>query len=187
MQLYNDYELLSDIFKEGPVVIFVWKNEPDWPVEFVTDNVLELTGYSVEEWLEKKILYKNIIFKEDLKQVEREVLLYSTEIKLKRWKHKPYRIVKKNGEVLWISDHTVCIYDDQKNVIRYIGYLLDITNQVYQQQNLQNELNKYLKFFEFHSAIILIIDPNTGRIIDANKSATKFYGYSKNQFKNLFI
>jgi two-component system sporulation sensor kinase A len=187
MQFDKNLELLEEIFQEGPVVIFLWKNEPNWPVEFVTNNVVDLTGYTAQEWKEQKVVYSNIIHPEDLERVNQEVRIYSHELKLKRWKHKPYRIIKKTGETIWVRDYTVGIYDKNKNVLRYVGYLLDITEQHLHHLEIEEQLKKYFSFFEHHSANMLIIDPETGKIIDANEAACKFYGYSKNRFKQLHI
>jgi PAS domain S-box-containing protein len=187
MNQNHPYELIEEIFKEGPVVVFFWKNEPDWPIEFVTSNVEQLTGYTEKEWKDKKIVYRQIIFSEDLKRVEQEVKIYSYELKLKRWKHKPYRIIKKSGEVIWVRDYTTCIYDENHQPLKYIGYIIDITEQYLHHKDIEDQLEKYFNFFEHHSAPMLIIEPGTGRIIDANQSACRFYGYSKNKFKQLTI
>jgi PAS domain S-box-containing protein len=43
---------------------------------------------------------------------------------------------------------------------------------------MDNEL-LFSSMFENHLAVMLLIDPETGRIIDANGAASKYYGYSK--------
>lgn len=43
------------------------------------------------------------------------------------------------------------------------------------------------EFFRNHSSVILLIEPNSGRIIDANDAATAFYGYSNTQLLKLPI
>jgi PAS domain S-box-containing protein len=45
----------------------------------------------------------------------------------------------------------------------------------------------YKNLFEASPTIKLIIDPENGRIIDANISACRYYGYSKDQLKNMKI
>ena len=37
----------------------------------------------------------------------------------------------------------------------------------------------FLNMFESHSAIMLLIDPKTGLILEANPAALEFYGYPK--------
>ncbi|KZN57655.1 EAL domain-containing protein [Pseudoalteromonas luteoviolacea] len=41
--------------------------------------------------------------------------------------------------------------------------------------------------FDNHSAVMLLIEPTSGRIVRANQSAADFYGYSKAQLENLYI
>ena len=41
--------------------------------------------------------------------------------------------------------------------------------------------------FERHAAIMLLIDPDTGKIIDANQAAVDFYGYSKSKLCTMLI
>ncbi|MCV6607135.1 MAG: PAS domain-containing protein [Campylobacterales bacterium] len=42
-------------------------------------------------------------------------------------------------------------------------------------------------YFENNGLIFLVIEPTSGKIIKANKSASKFYGYSKTQLENMTI
>ena len=43
------------------------------------------------------------------------------------------------------------------------------------------------KVFDQHSAIMLLIDPASGSLIDANPSAAQFYGYSQDELRNMKI
>lgn len=51
---------------------------------------------------------------------------------------------------------------------------------------MNSNLN-FKKFFYNHSTIMLIINPDTGKIMDANSKALKFYQYTKDEIKNLTI
>ena len=48
------------------------------------------------------------------------------------------------------------------------------------------ELN-FENVFESHSAVLLIVEPETGHILDANKAASQFYGYSRIELKQMNI
>jgi PAS domain S-box-containing protein len=41
--------------------------------------------------------------------------------------------------------------------------------------------------FEDHEAVQLIVDPMTGLIVDANKAAEKFYGWTKEELVKMNI
>ncbi|MGH2306244.1 response regulator [Aliarcobacter sp. ERUVET-8] len=47
--------------------------------------------------------------------------------------------------------------------------------------------NRFENMFKIHSAIMLLVDAKTGKIIDANHSACEFYGYTLDEFKKLNI
>jgi PAS domain S-box-containing protein len=52
---------------------------------------------------------------------------------------------------------------------------------------LKESEEKYRHLFEHHSAAKLIIDPETGKIIDLNFAAIEFYGWSKDALKAMHI
>jgi len=43
------------------------------------------------------------------------------------------------------------------------------------------------EIFNKHSAVMLMIEPNTGEIIESNLAAQQFYGFAKNKLKPLYI
>jgi len=61
------------------------------------------------------------------------------------------------------------------------GISLDITERENAKQALIKREADYRKLFEEHSAVKLIIDIETGTILDANKAAETFYGWTKNE------
>ncbi|MFN3604359.1 MAG: PAS domain-containing protein [Leptonema sp. (in: bacteria)] len=182
----QNWELIEELFFEGPIVVFHWLPTVDWKVAFVTKSVEELTGYSQEEWIESKIVYKDIVHPDDLPRVQEEVYQNSYQNQLKRWKHKPYRILKKNKEEIWVQDYTICTYT---NGIpnSYYGFLVDITKEYLYERDLEYKLELYYNLFEKHSAVMLVIDSADGKILNANESACKFYGYTKEEFQKMFI
>ncbi len=57
----------------GPVVVFRWRNEPGWPVEFVTPNVLDMFGHSAESLLSGDVPYASVMHPDDLERIALEV------------------------------------------------------------------------------------------------------------------
>ena len=51
-------------------------------------------------------------------------------------------------------------------------------------KDLKLSEERFHNIFENTNAIMLIIDPNNGKLLDANPAAEKFYGYSEKQFVN---
>jgi len=116
------------LFEHGPVVVFRWRNNEGWPVEYVSPNVVELTGYPVDDFSTGRRPYASIIYKDDLERVGSEVGTYSQK-GVTWFEHAPYRIVRADGHQLWVTDYTVVLRDASGVITHYYGYIFDITSR----------------------------------------------------------
>jgi PAS domain S-box-containing protein len=55
------------------------------------------------------------------------------------------------------------------------------------EEELRDSESLYRQMFVDHSAIMLLLDPVSGAIIEANPAASKFYGYSVNELQSMNI
>ena len=123
---------LLSLFDKGDSVLFKWKNNADWEIEYISSNIVRLLGYSKEDFMTNKIKYGNCIHLEDIETVKKEVT-NALENDLNYFKHEPYRLIHKNGEERWILDYSVLQKDSDNKVTHFIGYVTDITEQKQQQ------------------------------------------------------
>ena len=122
-------------FVDGPVVVFTWRNESEWPVEYVSPNVQRLFGYSPEEFYDAEPTYAELVHSEDRDRVKHEVERNSDGT-TERFNHEPYRLVTKDGGVRWVLDYTHIIRDGD-GITHYRGYIVDITEQKEQEVRLE--------------------------------------------------
>lgn len=64
---------------------------------------------------------------------------------------------------------------------RLIAFLHDISNRKKAEEKLRQSEQRYKSLFQGNHTAILLIDPNTGDIKDANIAAGKFYGWSHSE------
>ncbi len=57
----------------------------------------------------------------------------------------------------------------------------------YAENRLRESEEQFRGMFEKHSAVMLLIEPVTGRILDANRAAETFYGYTAPQLRSMSI
>lgn len=119
----------NDIMHRSPAVALLWKNEEGWPVEFVSDNVREVSGYTADEFLNGQVSYAEVIHPGDIDRVRQEVMRYSREDGRTEFMHEPYRIIDREGEVKWLDDRTTIRRDGQGRITHYQGIVLDITER----------------------------------------------------------
>ena len=114
-----------EIFTAGPVVIFTWRNVPGWPVDYISFDAF---GYRAAEFLCGTIVYDDILHPDDRERVRDELSRYSTG-QTSRFVHEPYRIIQKDGSVIWLEDHTTIVRDMNGIITHYVGYVIDITEK----------------------------------------------------------
>jgi PAS domain S-box-containing protein len=130
--LTDSQATLLSLFDKGDSVLFKWKNNSEWNVEYVSTSIKQLLGYKKEDVLINNIEYSKYIHKDDIKRVREEVA-NAISNDLIYFKHEPYRIIHKNGDIKWILDYTVMQKDSSNNITHFIGYVTDITEQQKQQ------------------------------------------------------
>jgi len=150
------------LINSGPLAFFLWEKEEGWPVRDASKSVYDLTGYTVEEFLNGKIDYASLIHPEDLEGVSQEVATYTNTSK-DFWTHQPYRIITKDGKVKWVLDHTVSVKDNEGNIVGYYGYVMDIS-EFYEKERL------FRLLAENNPNGVILYDFQEDKIVYANQS-----------------
>ncbi len=171
----SELKELYKIINLSPTIVFLWKNAEEWPVEFVSENVLQF-GYSREEFYSGKIKYADIIHPEDLKRVMEDVLFHTQE------KHKDfsqeYRLITKTGQVRWTSDYTWVRENAENQITHYQGIVTDITERRQAEQLLRESEEKYRYLTESVNDVIWTLDVETLRFTYISPSVKKLRGYT---------
>ncbi len=165
------------MFMGGPVVIFRWVAKENWPVEYVSPNVVQW-GYRPEDLMQGEIPYASIMHPDDWHRVAREVLEHS---QLGRASfEQEYRMLMANAEVRWFYDFTVVIRDDQGTITHYQGYALDITERKKAAEVLHENEARFRAIFQTAVDGIIMIDTK-GTIVTFNPAAEKIFGYNQEE------
>ena len=167
----------NTILNRSPVVVFLWKNDKDWSVKFVTDNVKKLSGYSKQDFIDGNISYSKIIHKDDVNKVFEEVAKYSKIEGLISFTHKPYRIIAENGDIKWIEDVTHIRRDSKGTITYYEGIVFDITARVEAKNKFEDSEKRYHGLIDSTSEGFWWL-ASDNKTIDANQSLCRMLGYS---------
>lgn len=118
----------------------------DGSIKFYGDLIKDLTGYSKEEFAEKKATWTGIMHPDDLPGAKEAI---KAALKGDRTYERQYRIKTKNGEIKWILELSQIICDENGKINTISGILLDTTYQkkMEEEENRHQRLEgKYLNF-----------------------------------------
>jgi PAS domain S-box-containing protein len=133
----------AEIINKSSSVVFLWKNERNWPIKHVSPNVSKIFGYTDKEFLSNTVRFMDIIHPDDAKRVLSELNRARKNLKSNKFEHKPYRIISKAGAVVWVEDQTEIIRDASGKILSYQGVIHDITDEILANQELKRQKNKY--------------------------------------------
>ncbi len=135
----------------------------------------EQFGYPLEEWRDRLDLWMRVLHADD-----RDWVLKKTEAAMRAGEEidYEYRMTAKNGNVHWVRDRGSFVRDERGDVICWQGIILDISERKQAEEALKESERRYRQMFEKNRAIKLLIDADTGAIMDANSAACEFYEYT---------
>lgn len=135
MDHIDSKEELKSIINNSPAITYLWKPEENWPVDFVSENVLQF-GYKPDDFTSGNLDYADIIHPDDLEYVKYEFSKHSEEKEPNGFTLE-YRILTKFGNIRWVEERTLMRRDENGNVIQYLAIVLDITERKKAEEKLQ--------------------------------------------------
>lgn len=94
-----------------------------------------------------------------------------------------FTILTKSGlerEISWRNSEV----RDGDRLIGTVCIGFDVTERRHGEEALRESEMRYRQMFENNPAVKLIINPESGEIVDANRAACLFYGYTKDEITN---
>ncbi|NLT94795.1 MAG: PAS domain S-box protein [Clostridia bacterium] len=89
------------------------------------------------------------------------------------------------GERVWYTTLTPVL--EQSKVKYIVGSSTDITLQKKAEKEKEELFYRLQAMFNGHTAVMLLIEPLSGKILDANPAAVNFYGYSREELLSMNI
>lgn len=161
---------LRSIFRAAPTGIGM---VCDRVIQQANERLCKITGYTREELLGKsaRILYGT---DEDFEYVGREKY---AQIRERNTGTVETRWQCKDGTMIDVLLNSTPI--DPNDLSMGVTFTaLDITSRKQVEKDLRESEEQYRSLFKNNHSIMLLIDPETANIVDANPAAVSFYGWS---------
>ncbi|MHB8085691.1 MAG: PAS domain-containing sensor histidine kinase [Dehalococcoidia bacterium] len=147
--------------------------DPDSLVTFVNPRMSTMLGYEINELVGRR--YQDLVPREDLPLVE---------VRRQQRKHgitEQYdlKMVKKDGSVTWMMNHSVPLFDEDRNFTGYLGIFSDISERKQAEMERETILRTAMDGF-------WMVDMQ-GRFLNVNDTYCKLIGFSRDELLSMRI
>ena len=154
-----------------------WEWEPQTGSVVLNTRWAAMLGYTLAELAPHCVdTWRRLIHPDDLGEAELrlssclsgESPFYECELRMRH----------RAGYWLWVFEKgRVVDWGPDGSPWRLAGIQLDISDQKLAERALATQQERFRRFFEDNGSVMVMIDPDSGRIEAANKAAVRFYGY----------
>jgi diguanylate cyclase (GGDEF)-like protein/PAS domain S-box-containing protein len=152
---------------------FIYLKDTSYRYLFANRPVCELFGVPKEEIIgqtDEKFFDENSIVQ--IRENDRFVLEKGEMLKSEENN-------TKDGRILTFLSVKLPLRNELNEIYALCGISTDITERKQIENALKESEKRFRDFFEKNSSVMLLIEPISGNIIEANESATTYYGYPK--------
>jgi PAS domain S-box-containing protein len=129
----------QQLIERIPAVIYVDSLEGADTSVYVSPQIVDILGYSAEEWLSDPDLWEQILHPEDrAREVAASVLHHLTGEPYRA----DYRIFSRDGQMKWLHDEGLVMRDDRGRPLFCHGIMIDITERKLAEQAVEEALER---------------------------------------------
>ncbi|MBC7932077.1 MAG: PAS domain-containing protein, partial [Rubrivivax sp.] len=136
-QIESERRRLRDLVASVPGVVWeAWglPDEASQRINFVSDHVEKMLGYTVEEWLQTPNFWLAIVHPEDREQAAREA---REKFDSRRGGVSYFRWMTKDGRAIPVAAHSVAILDRSGLPVGMRGVTMDVSGRKLAEEELE--------------------------------------------------
>src|SRR5215211_5844004 len=175
---------LRALVEHVPAITYTGEVGGDHALAYVSPQIEEVLGYSPREVTSDPDHWTKTLHPHDRRWVlaeERRTGETGDPFALE------YRMFARNGRVVWLRDEAMLVRDEDGSPLRWQGFMLDVTKRKKAEEKLRESEELYRNVVEQAAENIFLIDPYTGRILQANASFHQSLGYEAEELRGLTL
>ncbi|MDD4749913.1 MAG: PAS domain-containing methyl-accepting chemotaxis protein, partial [Methanosarcinaceae archaeon] len=120
-----------------PVTVFRVTGDSSWAIKYISDSVIDLSGYSKKDFLDQKLSWADLVFSEDSAKITKAI---DEALKSGDSYQVEYRIRRADGKTVFIQEQAHSVHDKDGKLAYFDGVYLDVTHHVKRQEEAQKEI-----------------------------------------------
>ncbi|MDL5362736.1 PAS domain S-box protein [Halalkalicoccus sp. NIPERK01] len=175
-------QALSNLIRNLPGVVYRYRNEAGFPVEFMSEGCTTLIGYPRERLESGEVSWANDVIhpedRDDVRRSVREALEESEQYQT------TYRIRTPDGEVRWIWEQGRGVEHPDGSVEFLDGYLTEITDIVEIEEELRREKAFTESALDAQPDLFYVFAPD-GEMLRWNDRFNEATGYTDEKIRSM--
>ena len=166
-----------------PVLFYAVKPEPPYSPIYVSP-AFDIFGYPLEEWLNDPDIWVKVIHEDDRKRVFAETV---DSTNTGRFVQYEYRVICRDGSVMWVRDRGCLIRDPEGKLIHRQGVIADITLSKIAEEEVEKREKLYRTLAKSIPATAVLLFDADLRYTLADGEQLRLHEYSPEMFENRTI
>ncbi|HYR91476.1 MAG TPA: PAS domain-containing protein [Terriglobia bacterium] len=128
---------LKELISQMPGVVWEVYGKPEavLKMDFISDYVEKMLGYSAAEWIESPHFWLTVIHPEDRDRVAHEI----ARVFESGAGGSKFRWIAKDGRVVWVETHAAVVLDGRGEAVGLRGVTMDITDRHHAEETLRDK------------------------------------------------
>jgi PAS domain S-box-containing protein len=172
--------LYRGLVEEIPAVVYVDSNEVLPRTLYVSPQVTDMIGFTPQEWMNVPSLWPKSIHPFDRDRVMAD---WRRSVETRTAFRCEYRIIRRNGSVMWVSDEGRLLLDGMGRPRCWQGVILDITDKRKALEVARNSEARYQALVEGIPAVVYEMGPDDERrTLYVSPHVEEVLGYTRGEW-----
>ncbi len=172
--LKESQQSYQNLVEQIPGVIYRDALDENASTLFIGPQIKDITGYSSEEWVADPGLWLKIMHPDDRTRVMGE---NKSHLETGKPFKSDYRLVTRNGRIVWLRDEAVTILNSSGNPLYDQGVYTDITDRKQAEEQIRLSEERYRMLAENMSDTVWLMDLSL-RTTYISPSVTRLRGFT---------
>ncbi|MBE2217817.1 MAG: GAF domain-containing protein [Ignavibacteria bacterium] len=155
---HESQRFLSTLISNLPGYVYrVNKEGEAWSIQYISDGVFDLSGYSPKELIRNKVLYYSMMVNEFDKSQAKVII--SSALAAKKPYQINYRICTAEGKLKWVWEQGRGVYSEKGELIATEGFVTDITEKKLFEEEILKKNNELSALYHFGKSLSKLAEP----------------------------
>jgi PAS domain S-box-containing protein len=172
-QLHESREQLQSLLSHLMGAVYRCRFDENYTMEYISGQILDITGFPPTDFIDNSVRsFASVVHPDDL-----EMVLTAIEENTKARSHfeVEYRIIHKEGGIVWVRESGRCIFGDDGDVAYLDGIIVDVTRRKEAELAVKDSERNYKDLMDFLPQPVFELNLE-GRIMFSNKAGDDFFG-----------